>query len=82
MDNQNTVQLELEGITELTDITNTYKVKGQLYTRKQRLSSFLSKYKEGTYKVVTRTGNVTVTNGQVPENTSMKSLVEKAYKIG
>jgi hypothetical protein len=67
---------------ELTDITNTYKVKGQLYTRKQRLSSFASKYKEGTYRVVTRTGDVIIENGQVPVSASMKTLVEKAYKIG
>lgn len=67
---------------ELTDITNTYKVKGQLYTRKQRLSSFVSKHQEGVYKIVTRSGEVTLTNGQVPENTSMKALVDQAFKLG
>ena len=33
-------------MTEVTDITNTYKVKGQIYTRKQRVSSFITKHPE------------------------------------
>jgi len=68
--------------TEVADITNTYKVKGQLYTRKQRLSSFISRHQEGTFRVVTREGEVMLVNGQVPVSTSMKVLVEKAYMVG
>ena len=67
-------------MTEVLDITNTYKVKGQIYTRKQRVSSFITKHLEGIYVIETREGNATVTNGVVTEGTvSTKALVDRAW---
>ena len=69
------------GMTEVVDITNTYKVKGQVYTRKQRVSSFITKHSEGTYLIYTREGQAKVSNGVMTEGTvSTKALVDKAYK--
>jgi hypothetical protein len=70
------------GMTEVLDITNTYKVKGQIFTRKQRVSSFLTKHPEGVYLIKTREGQARVDNGVVTEGTvSTKSLVDKAFKF-
>jgi len=66
---------------EVLDITNTYKVKGQLFTRKQRVSSFVSKHPQGVYVIYTREGQATVNNGQLEGGVPVKSLVEKAYKV-
>lgn len=69
-------------MTEVFDITNTYKVKGNLFTRKQRVSSFLTKHPEGTYIIQTREGQSKVSNGQVVEgNVPAKALVDKAFKL-
>ena len=66
---------------EVLDITNTYKVKGQVYTRKQRVSSFITKHSEGDYIIYTREGQAKVSNGVMTEGTvSTKALVDKAYK--
>ncbi len=67
--------------TEVVDITTTYKLKGQLFARKQRVSSFLSKHPEGTYVIHTRKGQATVNNGQLDGTISTRSLVDKAYKM-
>ena len=68
------------GMTEVVDITNTYKVKGQVYTRKQRVSSFITKHPQGRYTIYTREGHATVDNGVMTEgNVSTKALVDKAY---
>lgn len=65
---------------EVLDITNTYKVKGQVFTRKQRVSSFITKHPEGSYIIETREGNATITNGVIEYGkVSTKSLVEKAF---
>ena len=65
---------------EVLDITNTYKVKGQVYTRKQRVSSFITKHPQGRYTIFTREGHATVDNGVMTEgNVSTKALVDKAY---
>ena len=75
-------QTTTQTMTEVFDITNTYKVKGNLFTRKQRVSSFLTKHPEGTYVIHTREGQSKVTNGQVVEgNVPVKSLVDKAFKL-
>ena len=69
-------------MTEVTDITNTYKVKGTIFTRKQRVSSFITKHQEGTYLIQTREGQGKVSNGQMIEGTiSSKALVDKAFKM-
>ena len=73
--------------TEVIDITTTYKLKGQLFARKQRVSSFLTKHPEGTYVIHTRKGQATVSNGQIDSTStyngtiSTRSLVDKAYKM-
>ena len=68
-------------MTEVLDITNTYKVKGQIYTRKQRVSSFITKHQEGIYLIHTREGQAKLDNGVIVEGTvSRKALVDKAYK--
>ena len=70
-------------MTEVLDITNTYKVKGQIFTRKQRVSSFITKHQEGIYLIYTREGQARVTNGVITEGTvSTKALVDSAYKLG
>ena len=75
-------QTTTNGMTEVFDITNTYKVKGNLFTRKQRVSSFLNKHPEGTYLIQTREGQSKVSNGQVIEgNVPVKALVDKAFKL-
>lgn len=66
---------------EVLDITNTYKVKGQLFTRKQRVSSFINKHPQGVYVIHTREGQAKVNNGQLEGGVPVKSLVEKAYKV-
>jgi len=66
-------------MTEVLDITNTYKVKGQIFTRKQRVSSFISKHPVGHYVIHTREGQASVVNGQLMGTISTKSLVDKAY---
>lgn len=67
--------------TEVLDITNTYKVKGQLFTRKQRVTSFITKHPEGVYVIHTREGQARVNNGQLEGTIPTKSLVDKAYKL-
>lgn len=67
-------------MVEVENITNTYKVKGQIFTRKQRVSSFITKHPEGTYIIRTREGEATLFNGVVTEGTvSTKALVERAW---
>lgn len=65
--------------TLVTDITNTYKLKGNTFTRKQRVSSFISKHPVGHYIIMTKKGEGTVVNGQLMSPISMKALVEVAY---
>jgi len=67
--------------TEVMDITNTYKVKGQLFTRKQRVSSFITKHPVGYYVIHTREGQAVVNNGELQGGIPVKSLVDKAYKL-
>ena len=70
-------------MTEVVDITNVYKVKGQLLTRKQRVSSFIRKHPEGTYLIQTREGEGKIADGTMIEGTlPVKSLVDKAYRLG
>ena len=68
------------GMTEVTDITNTYKVKGNIFTRKQRVSSFITKHPQGRYTIYTREGQAVIVDGVMVEGTvSVKALVDKAY---
>lgn len=86
----------LNGLTEGTTINgktvtkvittpkNTYKVYGNVVSRKQRLSSFVKGNQEGTYLVLVRNHAITVKNGVVMDNntkTKEKALVEVAIKV-
>ena len=76
-------QESTQSMVEVLDITNTYKVKGQVFTRKQRVSSFITKHPESDYLIHTREGQARISNGVITEGTvSTKSLVDKAFKIG
>lgn len=69
-------------MTEVLDITNTYRLKGNTFTRKQRVSSFISKHQEGDYIIHTRGSQARVSNGSIIEGiVSTKALVDKAFRL-
>ena len=78
-----------EGINErkvanIITPTNTYKVKGELITRKAKVSSFTKKYPKGTYLIITRGHAVTVKDGVLLDNNSEDAKskpIIKAYRV-
>lgn len=68
----------------ITTPKNTYKVYGNVVTRKVRLSSFVKANQEGTYVILTRGHALALKDGVVADNNSKtkeKALVEVAFKV-
>ena len=69
--------------TEVEDsLTTSYKVYGEIKQRFLRVSSFVKKFYQGTYIIVTGNDTSTVVDGTVVGGlASDKALVKKAYKV-
>ena len=72
-------------VSQVVDLSKSYKVHGTIFLRKPRVYSFAKQYPQGTYLILTRSHALTIKDGIVYDNKSKgseKALINQAYKIG